>query len=332
MAKRDGQSPLLFVLSIDTEEEWDWRGPFPDEVGNVANVEQIPAFQQLCEQLGIRPTYLVDYAVADDADCVAILRDPLARQACEIGAHLHPWVNPPFYGKTGEAESHVINLPLEQVEAKLDALVKKLTFEFGQSPKSFRTGRWGINGDVLKLLANKGFTVDSSVYPFYENEFFSCHGAPELPYWPDYTAPLTSGSQRDIFELPVTAGFSRGDFQTSNKVHQFLAQPALSWLHPVGLAWHTHILRKIYLSPELDTAADMLTLCSQAIAKGHPVLHMYLHSSSLIDNTNSLVGNLSAYRHITESIREVVTKLQQSHDLTFCTLSEACSLLQSRKA
>ncbi|MFT5814595.1 MAG: hypothetical protein ACI9VT_002356, partial [Psychroserpens sp.] len=62
--KHDVKQPILFVLSIDTEEEWDWSGPFPQHIVNVTNIDKLPAFNNICENLGVRPTYFVDYAVA----------------------------------------------------------------------------------------------------------------------------------------------------------------------------------------------------------------------------------------------------------------------------
>ena len=118
MPKQD----VLFILSVDTEEEWQWDDEFPQNNCSVKNVEKLPEFQQFCESLGIRPTYFVDYAVANDQHGSAVLKGFAEKRVAEIGAHLHPWCNPPYFGKTTEAESHVINLPFEQVEQKLDAL------------------------------------------------------------------------------------------------------------------------------------------------------------------------------------------------------------------
>ena len=59
---------VLFVLTIDTEEEWQWDEEFPQHNCSVENVEKLPAFQTFCESLGIRPTYFVDYAVASNND------------------------------------------------------------------------------------------------------------------------------------------------------------------------------------------------------------------------------------------------------------------------
>jgi len=331
MNERDNNKPILFVLSVDTEEEWDWSGPFPQKDFSVTNVAKLADFQKMCDGLGIKPSYFIDYAVADNEEAVNSLKSAITENNCEIGAHLHPWCNPPFYGYVSEEQSHVVNLPLEQVEQKLLNLTKRLTEQFDVVPRSFRTGRWGIDGKVLQLLVKHGFKLDSSVYPFYQNNFYSCQGASYNPYWPDLDEPLEYGKQRDIFEIPVTAGFNHDNFALCEKIYRLISHPALNWSRLVGIAWQTHLLRKSYLSPELFSADEMLSLCKTMLKKQPPVLHMFMHSSSLIDNNNSLVGNHNAYEYITNSVKQLVTELQKHADIQFCTISEAAAILQQRE-
>jgi hypothetical protein len=330
--KGAGNKKILFVLSVDTEEEWDWSGPFPQKDFSVSNVARLADFQQMCDEIGIKPTYFVDYAVADDAAAVKVLKGPVAENTCEIGAHLHPWCNPPYFGHVGEKESHVVNLPIEQVEEKLSTLVTQLTDQFGFAPRSFRTGRWGIDGKVMQLLVKYGFTVDSSVLPFFQTEYFSCKGAPLLPYRPSLNNPLMADADVGIIEIPVTAGFNRENFGFCERLHNTLSHPAISWTRLVGIAWHTRLLRKSYLIPELFDAHEMLSLCRAALRNNHPVLHMFLHSSSLIDNDNSTLGKRNAYAYISDTVRQVVTQLQQEADIQFCTISEAAGILQQKES
>lgn len=319
----DEKTKILFVLSIDTEEEWDWSGPFPQEYAQVQNVNCLPEFHRFCKSLGIRPTYFVDYAVVNSEQASAKMLEFCLSGESEIGAHLHPWCNPPYYGMVGEAESHVINLPTEQVENKLQCLVDKIQQSLGIMPRSFRTGRWGIDSNVMNLLVKYGFNVDSSVYPYYQNEYFNCNGSPSLPYWPSLDNPLEESAQRQIYEVPVTVGFNRSDFALSNSIHQAFSTPPLSWTRFNGLAWHTKLLRKNYLCPELSTVGDMIALSEKVVAKGYSILHMYMHSSSLLDNKNSLLGNTDAFSYISQAVSAVVTHLSQKYTIEFCTISEA---------
>lgn len=322
----------LFVLTIDTEEEWHWDGPFPQHDCKVENVQRIPEFQAFCESLGIRPTYFVDYAVADNPSAVTAMQNAREHNQCEIGAHLHPWCNPPYYGQTTEAESHVVNLPLEQIEAKLDSLISLLTEKFNTYPRSFRTGRWGIDSKVLKLLASRGFRVDSSVYPYYRNEYFSCEGSPVQPYWPDFEDPLKTGHQRQIMEIPVTAGFNRQNYDTGDKLHRLGETLPFKWLHAIGLMWHTKLLRKIYLSPELNEEENLCLLVDSALRRNQNVIHMYLHSSSLIDGATGLFDQQNALKEICRRIQVTVEHLQKQGPVQFCTITEACEILNARNS
>lgn len=330
---RSKSKDVLFVLSVDTEEEWDWQGPFPEQNCSVSNIHKLPEFQAFCQQQGIRPTYFVDYAVAANEQAADTIRKVLKDGQAEVGAHLHPWCNPPLYGETSEAESHVVNLPPEQVAAKLDLLLERLVKEFAVEPKSFRTGRWGINGSVLQQLKERGIEVDSSVYPFYQNEYFSCQSSPLDGYWPDLSNPLKPGCQRDILELPVSVGFNRSDFAKSEALYRVLSESPLRHFRLVGLFWQLKLLRKLYLSPELCGAAEMTGLVNALLKREQPVLHMYLHSSSLIEGVTGLIDTQDALQEMCSRIQQVIEYLQQRQiNVRFCTISEARNILATRNA
>lgn len=313
---------VTFILSVDTEEEWDWSGSFPNSDFSVTNVGEIPAFQAFCQELYIKPTYLVDYAVANNEQSAKILKS-INHEHCEIGAHLHPWANPPFYNETNEYSSHVINLPIEHVAEKLKALIEVIQKNLGCKPKTFRTGRWGINGDVLKLLHKNGINTDSSVYPLYNHQYFSCETAPTEHYWPSFSDTNNIGKQRDILEIPVTCGFNRTNYFLAQKTHKLLESRPFTWLRANSILWHSLLLRKLYLSPELCSANDMKRLINTSLKRKQGVFHMYLHSSSLIDNTTGLNNEINARENICQRIAQVIEHLQKHANVEFCTLSQA---------
>jgi len=322
---------LIFLLSIDTEEEWDWSGDFPHENFSVTNVVKIAQFHEFCEKHAIRPTYFTDYAVANDPASSDILRTILSHNTCEIGAHLHPWCNPPYYGRTGEKESHVVNLPIDQVERKLDSLIEILIKNLNTTPNAFRTGRWGINGKILSLLEKKGFQIDSSMFPYFTHEYFDCDQTPLLPYWPDYENPMTFGSQRNLMEIPVTVGFNRKNYDLMRSVYNNISHPHLDKLRLVAIFWHTFLMRKLYLSPEMTTSHDMCLLVNTALANDLPVIHMFLHSSSLIDGATGFMKQRDAFNVICENIESVIEHSKNIANVKFCTISEAAILLKQRQ-
>ena len=322
---------VLFVLSIDTEEEWHWDDPFPEHSFAVENVKYIPPLQKFCDNLGIRPTYFVDYPVLDDARAVKYFKQAVAHNRCEVGGHLPPWCNPPYFGETTEFESHVVNLPTPQVAAKLDRLIDKVQSSLGLTMTSFRTGRWGINDAVLGLLKDRGFLVDSSVYPLYKNEHFSCLDAPLGPYWPDLQDPNIPGQQRSILELPVTVGFNHGDFKYMRKLSALAEHSWLEKCRSVAFLWHTKLLRKTYLSPELSSVTDMQNLMQASLQNDAKVIHMYLHSSSLLDGATGFYEHQNAFASLTNAIKESVQYLQNIANVKFATITEATHLLEMRK-
>ena len=314
---------LVFILTVDTEEEWDWDGPFPEKDFSVKNLAQVPAFQDFCESKGIRPCYFVDYAAAKGAAENQVFAKPIDNNSCELGAHLHPWANPPFFGKPTEESSHVVNLPIEQVEAKLDELMSVFTNEFNYQPSSFRTGRWGISADIMHLLWTRGFTVDSSVYPFYKNEFFNCKGSPTGAYWPDTNNVLKAGEQRNIMEIQASVGFNRSAFGLSDSIHSIAEAAPLKYLRTVSLLWHSHLLRKIYMSPEVMQAKDMIALAHKTYANGAPYVNMFFHSSNLIANGTGFFNVADPFSEICKRITTVIESLSEDFQLNFMTLKEA---------
>lgn len=324
MPHRKGNSTIKFVLSVDTEEEWDWSGPFPQADCQVENIKKIPEFQAFCEKLSIKPTYFVDYAVANDSHSVSILKQPLQNNTCEIAAHLHPWCNPPYFGDTLEKQSHVINLPLSQVEKKLATLTEKLTQAFEQAPTAFRTGRWGISGEILALLAKYNYQIDSSVYPYYSHEYFSCQGAPIKPYFPSFSDSLkVNESNHKLLQYPVSVGFNHADFDLCNRWHERLSKGVFKMIRSIGLGWHLGILKKLYMCPELSSAEDMCLLADKILERGDNTIHMYLHSSSLLTGATGFINSDNAFSEMTEKMKMLVEHVQKSADIEFCTISEA---------
>ena len=321
---------VLFVLSIDTEEEWNWDKSLPENNFSVKNIQKIPSFQAFCDSLGVRPTYFVDYAVAENPESFETLKSSIVNNRCEIGAHLHPWCNPPFYGKTEEKDSHVVNLPIDQVEKKLDALLLLLNRRFGVKPNSFRTGRWGINREVLQLLVKKNIQIDSSMYPFFKNEFFNCESTTRIPYWPDFLQPTDPGAQRNLLEIPVTVGFNRKNFDLLNRIYKTFSSRLFDPLHIIGILWHTKLLRKLYLSPEINSGENMRPLIDAALQNEHPVIHMYLHSSSLMDRSTGLMNQDNALEVICSNIQYAIDYIKQKANIKFCTITEASNIVQYR--
>jgi len=316
---------VYFVLSVDTEEEWDWTGPFPEKTISVDNVQFVPEFHRRMDVLGVKPSYFLDYAVLEQSrsrDTLGTLLEDFPGVEC--GAHLHPWVTPPVIPVDSEADSHIVNLPIDVVAEQLHNLTGAITELTRCAPTAFRSGRWGINDAILAELINSGYQVDSSVYPYYQNDWFSCVENSSEPF-----QSRPANVDRSIIELPVTAGFNRKAFAAANRLHQRLEQAPWSKFHSVGILWALGLLRKLYLSPELASSRDMRRLCAQALANKYPVIHMYLHSSSLLPGSTEYVQTEQDKARLYRRIEDVVGYLRQHREVEVLGITEAALRLKA---
>ncbi len=314
---------ILFVMTVDTEEEWNWNNGFPVAQYGVRNIQNVPKFQKFCDDLGVKPTYFIDYPIVSDPTSVQCFKTLAETGNCEIGAHLHTWVTPPLEEAIDDEHTHAVNLPPDLVRYKIKNLTHKLHETFGQRPLTFRSGRWGINGQLLRMLAEEGYQTDSSVFPFYADSTFSYYNAPATPYWPDWTDCIERGTQRKIFEIPVTSGFNLPYFTTAHNIHSWLSGPPWKVVHAVGILWHLHVIRKLQLSPELADAANMIRLVDACLKRGHEIIHMFLHSSSLLPGGTEYVTNQDDEKLFYQNMADVIMYLKANTDVQFCTLTEA---------
>ncbi len=169
------ETPVLLV-TVDTEEEGLWSGGFRTHNNTVANIQGLDRFQSVCEDFGIRPTYLVDTPVVEDDGSLQVVRRFHDANTCEIGSHLHPWCAPPFNEQVNAYNSYLCNLPSSLQSAKLEKLTELIEDRFGRRPTSFRAGRYGLDAVGARHLGELGYVVDSSVLPFMPTE---SDGAPD---------------------------------------------------------------------------------------------------------------------------------------------------------
>ena len=141
---------------------------------------------------------------------------------------------------------------------------------------------------------------------------------------------MIEGSQRNILEIPVTVGYNHNNFSLMHKCYNAISHPLLRHLRLTALFWHTHLLRKLHLSPEDTSGDNMLTLIDYALDKNLPVIHMYMHSSSLIDGVTGHMKHNNAFDIICHNIEQVVEYTRSKANISFCTISEAAVLLKTR--
>lgn len=269
-----------FLLTVDTEEEFDWDGPFRPDGYGLAHVARLEKFQQFCEGQGVVPVYLIDWPVATDPEAIAILADAAKRGVAEIGIQLHPWVNPPQTEQINVRNSFAGNLPRELEAAKFLKLRDAIAENFAVDPQIYRAGRYGLGPHTAQLLRDAGVGIDSSVrarFDYSAGHGPDYHRHPITPYWTD--------GPGSVLELPLTTVFWGMLRKQGETIFPALAK------HPRARAIlaKAGLLERISLTPEGVTAAEALRGINIAVDDGLPLLVLSFHSPSLVPGNTPYV-------------------------------------------
>lgn len=268
-------APALMVV-IDTEEEFDWHGPFGRTGHSVDALDDLGRAQALFEGFGIVPVYAVDYPVADNPDRAAALRGWIAAGRAVLAAQLHGWVTPPFEERVSRANSYQGNLPPALEHAKLAALIARVTDSFGVRPVIHKAGRYGIGPATPGIIAGLGFEIDLSICPRFDGRR---DGGPDHTR---YSAdPFRFGPGGRLLELPSTAGYCGVLAPLGNPLHGLVASAPLERARLKAAFSRLGLLERIRLSPEGYSLADLKRLTRRLLADGTRVLTFSFHSPSL---------------------------------------------------
>ena len=213
----DTTARLLVV--VDTEEEFDWSRDFARANDSVRAIRCIDRFQRICDDYRITPVYVVDFPVASQSDGYRPLQDIYKSRRCFIGAHLHPWVNPPFEEEVNRYNSFPGNLSPSLEARKLHILGDLIGERFGGRPVIYKAGRYGVGANTAEILEDQGYEVDVSFCPYMN---YSAEGGPDFSHVP--VQPFWFGEQRRLLEIPLSVGFV-GGLRTLGKL---LAEPCVS--------------------------------------------------------------------------------------------------------
>ncbi|WP_188772463.1 polysaccharide deacetylase family protein [Novosphingobium endophyticum] len=271
-----------FIVTVDTEEEFDWEAPLDRKRHTVITIPALRKFQQFCEGFGVVPTYLIDYPVAASSYAAEALGTAVAKGKAEVGVQLHPWVSPPFDEEVNELNSYAGNLPYELEREKFLRLRDRIEQTFDAAPLIYRAGRYGLGPRTAEILTEFGLAIDSSVRARFD---YSASGGPNYrqhplqPYWAD--------PERRLLELPLTTVYWGPLRQIGNVLYPHL------WRAPQvrGVLARTGLLERIPLTPEGVTADEALRGVDIALDEGLPVLVFSFHSPSLAPGHTPYVRN-----------------------------------------
>jgi hypothetical protein len=300
------------LLTVDTEEEFDWRGPFTRNEHGLTHVPAIARFQEFCDDLGVSPVYLVDWPIANSPEAVAIIGEAVHSGRAEVGIQLHPWVNPPFDEEVCVRNSYAGNLPSELERAKFIALRDKIAEAFATDPLIYRAGRYGLGPATATVLRDAGVAVDSSVranFDYRAGEGPNYRSHPLTPYWVD--------ADRRLLELPLTTVYWGMLRRQGRWVHPLLARlPRMT-----GLFSRVGLLERIALTPEGVTAEEALRGIDMALDDELPVLVLSFHSPSLAVGHTPYVRNERDLSALYDWFRRVYAYLEM-RDVRPTTVAE----------
>jgi hypothetical protein len=302
-----------FIITIDTEGDDLWSKPYDITTRNAA---YLPRFQALCERFGFKPVYLTNHEMATCEIFVEFARDVLARDAGEVGMHLHAWNSPPLVPLTGDDfrfQPYLIEYPEPVMREKIRTLTRLLEEQFGCAMVSHRAGRFAFDGRYAAMLLDEAYRVDCSVTPGID--WRSTPGAPDGKGGTDYGAfpdrpyfidpqDISRPALEGLLEVPVTIRASALYLRAPwvyriPLLRRFAnrASPGLSWLSPAesGLAAMLRAARDARRA-EVSHLEFMLH-SSELMPGGSPRFRDPSAIERLYDQLEILFEGLSAWCH-----------------------------------
>ncbi|MGB0748703.1 MAG: polysaccharide deacetylase family protein [Magnetospiraceae bacterium] len=269
-------SPALIVV-IDTEEEFDWSQPFSRDNTAVTSMDHQGKAQEIFARHGMIPTYVIDYPVATTPSSIGVLRELHDANACAIGTHLHPWVNPPFEEAVNSQNSYPGNLPAPLERAKLTALTEAIEQNLAVRPTVYKAGRYGIGPNTPAILTALGYEIDVSMVP---RTWFTEDGGPDFRQLD--SPPFRFGPEDGLLEIPLSVGYCGLLRQFGARLYPPLATPEMVRLHAPGVFARSGLLERIRLSPEGADLEALKRLTRAMVARGDRVFSLTYHSPSLM--------------------------------------------------
>ena len=290
------------LLTVDTEEEFDWNAPFQREGYGTEHVPELARFQKTCEEIGAHPLYLVDYPITQDPRATRIIGDALKRGKADLGAQLHAWVTPPFEEELTQRNSYAGNLPPDLERAKFETLIEAIESAFGMAPTAYRAGRYGLGKDTVANLAQAGIGVDTSVRSLFD---YSADGGPDYTHHP--LAPYWADEARTLLELPITSAYWGVLRQLGKQIHRMQRHipTFFAAFSKLGL------LERIALTPEGVTVEEALRGIDIALDSDLPLLVFSLHSPTLAPGYTPYARTAEDVERIYDWLRRIYLYLDQ---------------------
>jgi hypothetical protein len=293
-------APLRLHLVIDTEESFDWSGPFRRDGHDLGALAALPELVRRLGRSRVVPTCVATWPVVASAIGRAVLGGLLSDGAIGLGAHLHPWVTPPHREALGPCASYAGNLDPALEAAKLEALTGAIGEAFGRAPRIYKAGRYGLGPATAATLDRLGYRIDLSTYP---GRDFGLDGGPDYRGAPD--RPFRFGPGARLLGLPMSSGHL-GVLAGWPAAVRRLDRPALARLGLGGPLARAGLLERVTLTPEGFTVAEQRRLVRALVRRGHRVLCLSLHSPSLAPGNTPYAPDAAACSALFDRIEAIL--------------------------
>lgn len=271
----EAEDPMLLVV-VDTEEEFDWSKQHARTQTAVSAMGDIHVGQKVFDEFGVAPCYVVDYPIVSQRAGYGPLAEIYSTGRCSIGAHLHPWVNPPFEEEITARNSYPGNLPAELEKRKLELLKAQIAETMGVDVEIYKAGRYGIGRNSAAILEDLGFTVDLSVATAFD---YSHDGGPNFFDYPN--DPFWFGRASDLLSIPCTAGLTGLLAERVPRLYRHATSELAQRCRIPGIFARSGIIERIRLSPEGFSLSEMIRLTEALLERGVRVFTLSFHSPSL---------------------------------------------------
>ncbi len=323
----DANEPPILIALVATEEEFDWKAEFDRRSTSVRAAARLPRAQKVFDEFGVRPTYLCDYPIASQAESFEPLREVLSGGRAELGAHLHPWVTPPFDEALTRAHSFPGNLAPELERQKLVSLVEVLERNVGRRPRVYQAGRYGFGPNTADTIAELGFEVDCSTSPAFD---YSSEGGPnfvrasiDLHWHP---------RRKELLCIPVTGAFVGFFGERAPSWYGFATRPWIVWTRLPALFARMRAVERMRLSPEGHSFDDLRRLTLALRARGTAVFSFGFHSPTLMPGCTSYVSSEAELERFFDCCRRYFEFFQRELRGRIMTPSELRRHLLERRA
>lgn len=296
-----------FLITIDTEGDNLWKNH--DRIAT-ENTRFLPRFQSLCELFAFKPVYLTNFEMASDPAFVEFANDVIARDAGEVGMHLHAWNSPPLEPLTDDDWRHkpyLIEYPAEQIRAKVDYMTKLLEDRFQTKMLSHRAGRWAFNEYYASLLVEYGYQVDCSVTPLVNWQLSpgNPHGKggtdyrrfPAQAYFID-PKDIAKPGDSPLLEVPMSirykhSGLMNAMKQGYDRLRGKVRSPSVHWLRPTG-----------------NNLEHMKKVAADSLAQGCDYVEFMLHSSEFMPGGSPTFNEPESIERLYRDLEQLFSWLQ----------------------